>query len=66
MLVYLFGVGFCYVAYNGLGTHYVALADFELTIFLLQVPECWDYKHKLTCLMKICSIHSLRYHVLRS
>jgi hypothetical protein len=26
------------------GLHYVAYAGLELTIFLPQPPECWDYR----------------------
>lgn len=66
VLVYLFGVGVCYVAHADLRIHYEALAGLELTIFLLQVLECWDSKQEPSCLMKIDSLHSLRYPVPRS
>lgn len=66
VFVYLFGVGVCYVAHADLRIHYEALAGLELTIFLLQVLECWDFKQEPSCLVKIDSIHSLGYYVPRS
>lgn len=66
VFVYLFGVGVCYVAHADLRIHYEALAGLELTIFLLQVLECWASKQEPSCLMKIDSIHNLTYHVPRS
>ena len=66
VFAYLFGVGVCYVAHADLRIHYEALAGLELTIFLLQVLECWDSKHEPSCLEEIDSIHSLRYHIPRS
>jgi hypothetical protein len=31
------------------GSYYVAQADLKLVIFLLQSPECWDYRYLLPC-----------------
>jgi hypothetical protein len=36
---------FCFVLFEAI-SHYAAHIAFELSILLLQPPECWDYSHK--------------------
>jgi hypothetical protein len=40
-------LSFVFVYFFETGSWYVVQAGLELAIFLLQTPECWDYRHNL-------------------